>query len=215
MTQVEGTHCFGHWCGILTDVKRRVWWAAAPLVFLLMVSACSGSDQSAPQSASQYQSLGSAASSSTAGVASRPVVAGSSKTPPSSRSVPARFTPSMVRAYGVTKQNKGGQSNVRFVANSTSARDIEQMSKECVKHFARQTKAAYCYAYGTQADYEITTPDWTPEFDQSIYGGSRPCWIAQAGQSLNDADRHDGPSVVAAADAVSYASSNCPGGVRF
>ena len=121
----------------------------------------------------------------------------------------------MVRAHGVTKQNKGGQSNIRFVANSTSARSVERMATECVRYFAKQTKAAYCYAYGTQADYDLKAPGWTPEFDESAFGGSRPCWVVQAGLSLNDVDRHDEPSITAGPNDMSYVSSGCPGGVTF
>ncbi len=121
----------------------------------------------------------------------------------------------MVRAQGITKANKGGQSNVRFVAGSRDAAVIEKLALECVDHFAQETKAAYCYAYGTQADYEVKTPDWTPAFDATIYGGSRPCWIVQAGQSLNDADRGDDPSIVAGPVESAYTSVPCPGGVQF
>lgn len=69
----------------------------------------------------------------------------------------------MVRALGVTKQNKGGQSNVRFVADSQDTGVIERLAIECVEHFTDETKAAFCYAYGTQADYDAKTPEWTPD----------------------------------------------------
>lgn len=124
---------------------------------------------------------------------------------------PPVFSNEMVRARGVSKENKGGQSNIRFVAESTDARELEQLAVACVAEFVKQTKAAFCYAYGTQADYDVTEPDWTPEFDESEYGGSRPCWVAYAGQALADTSA----SVIVAPDTVSYQVSGCPGGVQF
>ncbi|GAB2935830.1 hypothetical protein GCM10027047_35650 [Rhodococcus aerolatus] len=124
---------------------------------------------------------------------------------------PPVFSTGMVRARGVSKENKGGQSNVRFVAESRDAQELEQLALACVAEFVKQTKAAFCYAYGTQADYDVTEPDWTPEFDESEYGGSRPCWVAYAGQALADSS----PSVVVPPSPVGYEVSGCPGGVQF
>lgn len=116
----------------------------------------------------------------------------------------------MVRARGVTKEKKGGQSNVRFVADSQDVKVIERLALECVKHFTRETKAAYCYAYGTQADYDVKTPEWTPDWDDGEYGEYRPCWVTQAGQSLIA----DKPNAMTP-NSTSYVLANCPGGVRF
>lgn len=122
-----------------------------------------------------------------------------------------QFLPSMVRAKGVTKEAKGGQTNVRFVAESQDATKVEALTHECVRYFVRETRAAYCYGYGTQADYDKKEPNWTPEFDETVFGGSRPCWVVQAGQSL-DGDR---PETVAGPNPASYQIAQCPGDVKF
>lgn len=189
---------------------------AALICVAVVASGCGSSSE---------EEVGAAPTSTTTAVSSAPAVtvpstttvAPTTTTPPAPTTTvqpappPLMFSAGMVQARGVSKENKGGQSNVRFVAGSTNADEIEQLALECVREFAKQTKAAFCYAYGTQADYDVTEADWTPEFDESEYGGSRPCWVAYAGQALADSS----PSVGVPPDSVSYQVSECPGGVQF
>lgn len=170
----------------------------------ISLAACGGDDQEPSTADSSSE-----ATSSTAGVGASTAAASSTSTkrqPPE-----VHFAPSMVRAHGVSKKNKGGQSDVRFVAGSTDPAVIKRLALECVEHFTQETKAAFCYAYGTQVDYDTKTPDWTPAFDKSGFGGSRPCWVAQAGQALN----WDEPEIPVEADRWQYEAGKCKGGVKF
>ncbi|WP_413768987.1 hypothetical protein [Rhodococcus pyridinivorans] len=97
---------------------------------------------------------------------------------------PSTFTESMVRAHGVTKDEQGGQSNVRFVAGTEDPKRIEDLRRQCVQHYLGITTSAYCYGYANDVDYDLTTVVWTPEFDESIYGQGRPCWITYGGQPI-------------------------------
>lgn len=121
------------------------------------------------------------------------------------------FDKSMVRALGVSKENKGGQSDVRFVAGSDDLATLNKLTEQCVDHYLKETKAAYCYAYGSDKDYELKTFDWTPEFDTSVYGGSRPCWTHYAGQPLSGRDSRSSQVT----SGVSYLAADCPGTVAF
>lgn len=123
---------------------------------------------------------------------------------------PLAFTESMVRAHGVTKDNKGGQSNVRFVAGTDDFAQIEELQRQCVQHYLDITQAAYCYAYATDTDYAVTTIEWTPDFDESIYGGARPCWIIYGGQPIAGP-----PGTTTTKTALEYRNQQCPGGVRL
>ncbi|MDL9944592.1 hypothetical protein QSJ19_03125 [Gordonia sp. ABSL11-1] len=177
-----------------------------------LIAGCGSSDDSRPPESwgDVLQAINAAESTTVQSGGSSP----SATAPPAASAAQSpvlTFNPAMVRAQGVTKEAKGGQSNVRFVAGSRDAKQIGQLALDCVRHFTKQTEAAYCYAYGTEADYAVKTPDWTPEFDETIYGGSRPCWVAQGGQSLND---HE-PALMVESHKVLYDSSDCPGGVRF
>lgn len=141
-----------------------------------------------------------------------PVTSQAPETRSTEEPVVRTFYPDMVKARGVSKQNKGGQSNVRFVAGTTNIKEIERLALECVEHFTEQTKAAYCYAYATQSDYDLKDPEWTPEFDASAYGGYRICWTLQAGQSLAS----DRPGIVATNTSITYDMvTHCPGGVKI
>ncbi|MDV7198952.1 hypothetical protein R4172_15480 [Rhodococcus kroppenstedtii] len=122
----------------------------------------------------------------------------------------ATFDRSMVRTESVTKESKGGQSNVRFVADTVDYEEIVSLTDQCVKSYLAETAAAYCYGYANAADYEVTAFDWTPESDQDIYGTGRPCWIMYSGQPVAGADgRTDTPAI-----ATSFIDQ-CPGGVEF
>lgn len=116
----------------------------------------------------------------------------------------------MVRVQGITKDAKGGQSNVRFVAGTEDPAQIEDLQRQCVQHYLQDTKAAYCYGYANDADYALTTVEWAPEFDESIYGGGRPCWIAYGGQPVAGP-----PGTERTKSALEYQTLGCPGGVRF
>lgn len=98
------------------------------------------------------------------------------------------FSDAMVRAYGVTKQHKGGQSNVRFVAGTSDPDELRRLTDQCVDFYLSKTRAAYCYGYETQADFDQKDPSWTVESDEDIWGGARPCWSAHGGQPLNGPD---------------------------
>lgn len=181
--------------------------AAALLVAVGMtisLAACSGDDQG-PSPVDTPAAVGSSSSPASSVSTTRP--SSTNRQPPE-----LHFKPSMVRAHGVSKQNKGGQSDVRFVAGSKDPAVIKRLAIECVEHFTQETEAAFCYAYGTQVDYDTKTPDWTPEFDKSAFGGSRPCWVAQAGQALN----WDEPEIPVETDRLQYEVVNkCKGGVKF
>lgn len=167
----------------------------------LIVAACGTDESSAPPS-TVVSTAPSQVSTATSAIES---------SAPHPETTDPEFSVSMVRAEGVTKENKGGQSNVRFVANSQEASTIRKLALECVEHFTQKTKAAYCYAYGSQLDYDVKTPEWTPGWDEGIYGAYRPCWVTQAGQSLNDNE----PAIMVEPAEVSYLTSDCPGGVTF
>ncbi|MDI9979815.1 hypothetical protein [Rhodococcus sp. IEGM 1307] len=123
---------------------------------------------------------------------------------------PLAFSEGMVRAHGVTKDDEGGQSNVRFVAGTDDPARIDDLQRQCVQHYLRDTKAAYCYGYANDADYALTTVEWTPEFDESPYGGGRPCWIIYGGQPVAGP-----PGTETAKSAIEYRTLGCPGGVGF
>ncbi|WP_144377038.1 hypothetical protein [Rhodococcus pyridinivorans] len=123
---------------------------------------------------------------------------------------PVAFTESMVRAHGVTKDDQGGQSNVRFVAGTEDPKRIEDLRHQCVQHYLETTKSAYCYGYANDADYDLTTVEWTPDFDESIYGQGRPCWITYGGQPIAGP-----PGTETTKSALEYRTQRCPGGVRF
>lgn len=123
---------------------------------------------------------------------------------------PLIFSESMVRAHGVTKDNQGDQSNVRFVAGTDDPNRIDDLQRQCVQHYLETTKGAYCYGYATDADYALTTIEWTPEFDESIHGNGRPCWITYGSQPIAGP-----PSTETAKSALEYRTQGCPGGVRF
>lgn len=123
---------------------------------------------------------------------------------------PLTFSESMVRAHGVSKEHKGGQSNVRYVAGTDDAEQVKALQKQCVQHYLEKSKAAYCYGYANAADYALTTIEWDAEFDESSYGGGRPCWIVYGGQPLNGP-----PGTETGKDADEYTRIGCPGAVRF
>ncbi|MFI6432846.1 hypothetical protein [Rhodococcus oryzae] len=123
---------------------------------------------------------------------------------------PLTFSESMVRAHGVSKEHKGGQSNVRYVAGTDDAEQVKTLQKQCVQHYLEKTKAAYCYGYANDADYALTTIEWDAEFDESAYGGGRPCWIVYGGQPLNGP-----PGTETGKEAYEYTRIGCPGAVRF
>jgi|GEM_PF-5049766 len=104
---------------------------------------------------------------------------------------PIEFSEEMVRASGVTKQHKGGQSNIRFVAGTSDPDELRQLTDQCVDFYLTKTRAAYCYSYETQADFDQKDPSWTAESDQDIWGGARPCWSSYGGQPLNGPDSRD------------------------
>lgn len=104
---------------------------------------------------------------------------------------PVEFSEEMVQASGVTKQHKGGQSNVRFVAGTSDPDELRQLTDQCVDFYLTKTRAAYCYGYETQADFDQKGPSWTAESDQDIWGGARPCWSSHGGQPLNGPDSRD------------------------
>lgn len=123
---------------------------------------------------------------------------------------PLTFTESMVRAHGVTKDDQGGQANVRFVAGTEDPERIEDLRRQCVQHYLETTKSAYCYGYANDTDYAVTTVEWTPEFDESIYGQGRPCWITYGGQPIAGP-----PGSETMKSALEYRTQGCPGAVRF
>lgn len=120
------------------------------------------------------------------------------------------FSESMVRAHGTSKDHKGGQSNVRFVAGTDDAEKVKALQKQCVQHYLEQTEAAYCYGYANDADYALTTIEWDAKFDESAYGGGRPCWIVYGGQPLSGP-----PATETSKEPSEYTRTGCPGTVRF
>jgi hypothetical protein len=118
----------------------------------------------------------------------------------------------MVRAYGVTEENRGGRSNVRFVAGTDDIGQIRSLTDQCIDYYLTKTQAAYCYGYGNLADFETKTPDWTPEADATVFGGSRPCWITFGGQPPAGPESR---SPVRVSEKYEYVSLLCPGTVRF
>ncbi|MFD9663503.1 PASTA domain-containing protein [Rhodococcus sp. NPDC059968] len=124
-----------------------------------------------------------------------------------------RFSGSMVRARGVTREHLGGQSNVRFVAGTDDINQIKDLTEQCIDYFLKSTRAAYCYGYGNDADFEVKTPDWTPEFDSTAFGGSRPCWITFGGQPPAGPDSRKPTQVT---EEYEYRGVlQCPGTVQF
>lgn len=122
----------------------------------------------------------------------------------------AAFDSAMVRTESVTKENKGGQTNIRFVAGTDSYDDIVSLTNQCVDYYLDETEAAYCYGYGSQKDFDLTAFDWTPESDAEIFGAGRPCWVMYSGQPIAGPDsRTESP-----ASATSYIDQ-CPGSVEF
>lgn len=120
------------------------------------------------------------------------------------------FDSAMVRTESVTKENKGGQTNIRFVAGTDSYDDIVSLTNQCVDHYLAETEAAYCYGYGSQQDFDLTAFDWTRESDSDVFGSGRPCWVMYSGQPIAGPDsRTESP-----ASATSYIDQ-CPGGVKF
>ncbi|WP_155290321.1 hypothetical protein [Rhodococcoides fascians] len=120
------------------------------------------------------------------------------------------FDPAMVRTESVTKENKGGQTNIRFVANTNSYDDIVSLTNQCVDYYLDETVAAYCYGYGSQEDFDLTAFDWTPASDDEIFGSGRPCWVMYSGQPIAGPEgRTESP-----ASATSYIDQ-CPGNVEF
>lgn len=120
------------------------------------------------------------------------------------------FDEAMVRTESVTKENKGGQTNIRFVADTDSYDEIVSLTNECVDYYLDETEAAYCYGYGSQEDFDLTAFDWTPESDDEIFGTGRPCWVMYSGQPIAGPDsRTESP-----ASATSYID-RCSGGVEF
>jgi hypothetical protein len=117
----------------------------------------------------------------------------------------------MVRAHGVTKTDNGGQSNIRFVGGTDSVDVLADLTEQCIDHYLEQTKAAYCYAYGSDIDYELKTFDWAPEFDESAFGGSRPCWVYHGGQPISGAQDRG----VKMTSGIEYLLANCPGTIAY
>ncbi|RYF48455.1 MAG: hypothetical protein EOO27_35455 [Comamonadaceae bacterium] len=136
---------------------------------------------------------------------------GPTNTEPTASAPALQFSETMVRAQGITKENKGGQSNIRFVAGTDSVEALGDLTEQCIDHFLEKTKAAYCYAYGSDVDYDHKTFDWTPEFDQSEYGGSRPCWIFYGGQPLSG----PGDRGKKMTSGMEYLLANCPGTIAY
>lgn len=120
------------------------------------------------------------------------------------------FDSAMVRTESVTNEYKGGQTNIRFVADTDSYYDIASLTNQCADYYLDETEAAYCYGYGSQEDFDLTAFDWTPESDAEVFGGGRPCWVMYSGQPIAGPDsRTETP-----ASARSYIDQ-CPGSVEF
>jgi hypothetical protein len=98
----------------------------------------------------------------------------------------------------VTKQAKGGQANAAAVASGTSA-PLLDLGKGCVDYFRRAYKAAFCYMFGSQADFATTT--WN---DQE--GLADKCWIWYVGIPLAGGDY-----MSIEMGGISYQQDRCPG----
>ncbi|MFF5224979.1 hypothetical protein [Dactylosporangium sp. NPDC000521] len=106
----------------------------------------------------------------------------------------------MVRKMSVTKKVKGGQANAAVVAGGTPAQLLDA-GKGCVDHFRKTYKAAYCYVFGSQADFATTT--WNdPE------GLADKCWIWYVGIPLAGGDY-----MPMEMGGISYQQDRCPGKV--
>lgn len=99
-----------------------------------------------------------------------------------------QFSHEMVRAAGVSKENRGGQSNVRFVADTSDPDELRYLTEQCVDHYLDKADGAFCYGYASQSDYDVRDPDWTPASDEEIWGGMRPCWSTYGGQAVSGPD---------------------------
>lgn len=179
---------------------NRRWWTSLAIVAVLLVLGGVINALSTPSSDTQRTAASGTPQPAATTAAAAPTT------------VPAAnvFSESMVQAHGVTKDDKGGQSNVRFVAGTDDPARIQDLQRQCVQHYLQDTKAAYCYGYANDADYALTTVEWTPEFDESIYGGGRPCWIAYGGQPVAGP-----PGTETTKSVLEYRTLGCPGGVRF
>ncbi len=207
------------WYGIVTPLRRRhAKQHAKPqpvtptpmkltigAVFLgLVVAAASTAPEGVDSTANSTTSTNSESPESAPSTTDR--TEDSAPPPPS-----VEFTDDMVRAHGVSKDEKGGQSNVRFVGNSDDPTVLAALTEQCIDHFLTETAAAYCYAYGSDADYDHKTFDWTPEFDESVYGGSRPCWVAYGGQPIAGRDSR----TLDTKSGFEYVTADCPGTVAY
>ena len=137
---------------------------------------------------------------------------GSADEPKTTADASIQFSESMVRTYGVKEANRGGRSNVRFVAGTDEIDQIRDLTEQCIDYFLEKTRSAYCYGYGNAADFELKTPDWTPESDETVFGGSRPCWITFGGQPPAGPGSRKPVQVTERYD---YRGLQCPGSVRF
>ncbi|PBC38121.1 hypothetical protein CJ178_29480 [Rhodococcus sp. ACPA4] len=209
------------WAGLATPIRRiraQKTSSAVPktsgLIKVGLAIACAGliiASVTAPENEQSEATFATVTTQGLAAADSTPLVATSVVPVRTAEPAAARFDESMVRAIGISKENKGSQSNVRFVGGNDDLAVLKILTEQCVDHYLEQTKAAYCYAYGSDKDYELKTFDWTPEFDTTAYGGSRPCWTHYSGQPLAGRDSRTSSET----SGISYVVADCPGSVAF
>lgn len=172
-------------CGITTVVA---------ILAAVGISSCSGGESEEEQ-ISETVSL--VASTDTALTSQAENSSGSE----SNESVEAasQFDLSMVRDVVVNKESKGGQSNVTVVVEGVGLSGIEEIGLQCVEHYLRETKAAFCQVWGTQADYDARS---------SIGKDIIACWVLSIGVPINGGD-----PIVTGSSEFSYRADGCPGGV--
>lgn len=164
---------------------------------VLVLAACGGSAGDSTAAGSDRPAAGSSVRPS-----AEVTVAAPTPAPASSSAAPAgpRFGPDMVRKMLVTKKAKGGQANAVVVASGTPTQLLD-VGKGCVEHFRRTYKAAFCYVFGSQADFAVTT--WNEQ-----EGLVDKCWIWYVGIPLAGGDY-----MPMEMGGISYQQDRCPGKV--
>ncbi|WP_346534349.1 hypothetical protein [Micromonospora sp. DPT] len=100
----------------------------------------------------------------------------------------------------MSKEVKGGQANAVVVANG-SPDELYEIGKQCVDHYRKVYKAAYCVVFGSQKDHDVAS------FEGLRDATASKCWISIVGVPLDGGDYQRVDS-----GKNSYWADRCPGG---